>query len=393
MKVFKTQIMTIYSKHMIQEVDKKINYYNNILGKRLYGKTFSQDNPNYEKPCLLFDIDKDANKKYGRIYAYDRETSAHRASYALSKNMFVEDIPNKNEYNEILQICHGHNCPKRCIEPSHLSLKTNIENHYNDKIRDNTLIRGEDHYKSKFTSEQIKEMFDSKGTGTIKERAKKFGITRSNLANIDCGLSWSHITGLDNSKMREKNRKRLKESKKNIEYTPEFCEEILNRLKDKITISDISSYDNSFCHEYKDLDNEGYGKISIKGVGYRTHIISFEINQKRKRDLSGENKVVRHLCNNKACCNIKHLRFGTQSENTIDALENGSKSAIINKEIVKIVKFSLKSFYMSNDEIANEYNIGINIILHLKLNLTWKRILIYDSVHPVADLIKQYFNL
>ena len=48
---------------------------------------------------------------------------------------------------------------------------------------------------------------------------------------------------------------------------------------------------------------------------------------------------------------------------------------------------------MSNDEIANEYNIGINIILHLKLNLTWKRILIYDSVHPVADLIKQYFNL
>jgi hypothetical protein len=64
-----------------------------------------------------------------------------------------------------------------------------------DMDRDGTRIKGEDTYNATLTNELALEIYKSKGNGSQKERAERFNTTLSVVANIDIGLSWSHVTG------------------------------------------------------------------------------------------------------------------------------------------------------------------------------------------------------
>ena len=62
-----------------------------------------------------------------------KNASAHRVSYAIFNNLFLEDLTDNYD------VCHGKRCNSSCIEPTHLELKSKSENNYEDKIRDNSL--------------------------------------------------------------------------------------------------------------------------------------------------------------------------------------------------------------------------------------------------------------
>lgn len=112
---------------------KKLKYYSE-LPDRLYSKTVEKINPNFEKPCLEFTGLKENGQ--GKIYIYSKLELAHKVSYALSKFIFVEDIPTVNDKGERLKIYHGKNCDKSCIEPSHLTLKSKERIIRKQRIRD-----------------------------------------------------------------------------------------------------------------------------------------------------------------------------------------------------------------------------------------------------------------
>ena len=112
---------------------KKLKYYSE-LPDRLYSKTVEKVNPNFEKPCLEFTGLKENGQ--GKIYIYSKLELAHKVSYALSKFIFVEDIPSVNDRGERLKIYHGKGCDKSCIEPSHLMLKSKEKIIKKQRIRD-----------------------------------------------------------------------------------------------------------------------------------------------------------------------------------------------------------------------------------------------------------------
>lgn len=88
-----------------------------------------------------------------------------------------------------------HSCGKGnegCIAPEHLSWKTHAEN-MADSITHGTSTRGERGWHSKLTEAKVIEIRRLKGTMTIVEIARLFGITNQTVSAIHLRQYWKHI--------------------------------------------------------------------------------------------------------------------------------------------------------------------------------------------------------
>ena len=394
----KTSIATLIVNHLdyklkseieIKEImDKKYNdnktkYYKE-LPNRLYNKTTVQINDNYDKPCLLFGLNSICPYG-GQIKILGKSEYAYRVSYALKMNIFTENIPKYNEFDEILQVSHGNGCDKHCIEQSHLELKkAKNENNREDKIRDNTLPRGENHSKSIITNEQAQWILDTKGKGkTQKQRADEIKTSIYVVQHIDNGSSWAHLSNNSN-KISEKSDK-----KENDKFTSEDWVNILKYLKDHSEPSKTLYYNNTPCDIWTGPLENGYGKFRFKNVSRMAHVFAAEAKQGFERDITLKPKV-RHLCNKKSCVNPEHLSIGTNKQNMEDAIDNGSKVAKLTRYQVMYIKLLLRLTQMKIKDIANIFGVVATTISSIKNGKAWERI-DYDA-HQTAKIIQQYYK-
>lgn len=75
------------------------------------------------------------------------------------------------------------------------------------------------------------------------------------------------------------------------------------------------------------LDNKGYGFMKVKRgskwKNVKAHRVSYELhNEELPEDLG-----ILHSCRNRNCVNPEHLRAGTQKENGLDMIRDGSAAA------------------------------------------------------------------
>lgn len=97
----------------------------------------------------------------------------------------------------------------------------------------------------------------------------------------------------------------------------------------------------------KEISKEGYGKVRFKGKKYYTHRLFWALANDAVDELDNirdVGQVFRHLCDNKACCNPKHVVVGSRSENAIDAMKY-SKAKKYNEDIVEWL--FLYEFYLN----------------------------------------------
>jgi len=81
--------------------------------------------------------------------------------------------------------------------------------------------------------------------------------------------------------------------------------------------------DNTGCWIWRGpLDNDGYGQITIRGVGYRPHRVSYMM---YNGDITSGLYVL-HKCDRPSCVNPSHLFLGTQAENVLDCMKKGRRS-------------------------------------------------------------------
>lgn len=72
------------------------------------------------------------------------------------------------------------------------------------------------------------------------------------------------------------------------------------------------------CLEWQgNIDPGGYGKCRFDGNGYRVHRLMWQLHNGDIPD----GLVVIHNCDNRRCCEVSHMRLGTQAENVRDAQE------------------------------------------------------------------------
>ena len=126
-------------------------------------------------------------------------------------------------------------------------------------------------------------------------------------------------------------------------------------------------------------DDFGYSRIFINGKHKRLFRVLYEL-EFGKID---NNLVVRHICDNPSCCNIKHLEIGTQSDNVNDMVKrnrsvkgrNNLNFRGMKNPQSKLTDDVVISIFISNDsytKLAKKYGVSKITIRNIKKQICWK---------------------
>lgn len=179
---------------------------------------------------------------------------------------------------------------------------------------------------------------------------------------------------------------------------------INNIIDDRITDKKVKERINNRCEERPSKNNLEenclvwigcnfeYPSISVGGKKYKTHILSYMIENKITvipKDNNGKQLIVRHKCGVQHCVRASHLELGTHKENGQDKIRDGTNlsgeknpNAKISKELAILIKESLKNKndneYLTQSERAKKLNVSINIIISIDIGRTWKNLPPYN---------------
>lgn len=122
---------------------------------------------------------------YGQITVSGRMVQAHRLAWELTHGPIPPETPH------VLHNCPGWDNPT-CVR--HLWLGTHTDN-MRDKVAKGRQSRGEQHGRSKLTTEQVLEIRRLAAAGGITKRAigDRFGVTEQNIRAIVTGRNWAWL--------------------------------------------------------------------------------------------------------------------------------------------------------------------------------------------------------
>ncbi len=252
----------------------------------------------------------EVNNGYGTVKWFGTIRRTHRLALMAEYQITGRALPPNLED---LFTRHGTGCPKTCCDPDHLQWGTPADNNA-DQIRDGLVKSGDDHPRTKYKKAFIEEVKATKGQGTNKERAIRFGIPPEAVENMDGG------------RIGPEYQKVIKEKYKLRKPSPDDYQKWAETLKSWITIEDVDLMDpareyDSVHHICEKVDANGYGRISIQGKMRSAHRASLTV--KLNRPLL-KKEHARHLCLRKDCFNPNHLKEGTAFDNAKDKKLHGT---------------------------------------------------------------------
>lgn len=125
----------------------------------------------------------------------------------------------------------------------------------------------------------------------------------------------------------------------------------------------------SDCIEFKTVDlSTGYGKFRVDDKIWRAHRYAYFLHHGQVPPL------LRHTCNNPMCCNVLHLKPGTNQQNSEDMVAAGRQGKLLKPEQVKlIVKMHLKRGHTIT-KLAERYSVGVSTISNIITGKTWSKV-------------------
>ena len=138
--------------------------------------------------------------------------------------------------------------------------------------------------------------------------------------------------------------------------------------------SKVDSAPSECCWEWTaGKDKDGYGRFRLNKQLSLAHRLAYTLT---KGEIPN-GLIMRHTCDNPACCNPGHLILGTHADNMADKVQRnrqakGEKhyaSKLTATQVIEVYNSSLKQ-----DEIAKLYNIDQTTVSKIKLKKKWKHI-------------------
>lgn len=130
------------------------------------------------------------------------------------------------------------------------------------------------------------------------------------------------------------------------------------------------------CTSHKP-NSSGYPGIRRNGLNLKVHRYMYEkYNGKIPKELH-----VLHKCDTPMCINPEHLFLGTNADNVADKMAKGRcktgreehhwKSKLTQDDVIKI---RTQLLHLSNEEIANMFNVQKSAISKIRVGRTWNKI-------------------
>jgi hypothetical protein len=111
---------------------------------------------------------------------------------------------------------------------------------------------------------------------------------------------------------------------------------------------------------------DGYGRFRVNKRMVLAHRVAYTLTKGEIPD----GLIVRHTCDNPACCNPDHLILGTQADNMVDKVERKRcYSKLTATQAMEVYNSPLKQ-----DDVAKLYNIDQTTVSLIKLKNRWKHI-------------------
>jgi hypothetical protein len=129
------------------------------------------------------------------------------------------------------------------------------------------------------------------------------------------------------------------------------------------------------CWEWnRSTDHKGYGKVRFDGKMRMAHRVAYTL-------IHGsipEGMLICHACDNKLCCNPKHLFPGTAADNARDFVEKGLHSSaatkLTDKQAVKIRKLYADGTH-TYQELSEMFNMSLTSIGDIIRGTSFKHLL------------------
>lgn len=100
-------------------------------------------------------------------------------------------------------------------------------------------------------------------------------------------------------------------------------------------------------------NHNGYGSVRFLGKTELSHRVAYMVF--KDADILG--KVVRHSCDNRACCNPAHLSIGTQLDNVNDMIDRGRKPSKLSNKDVEEIKRMYLDLGIKQSVIAKQFGV------------------------------------
>lgn len=132
------------------------------------------------------------------------------------------------------------------------------------------------------------------------------------------------------------------------------------------------------CWEWRAAKSKGYGKFfPTRRKGIQAHRYAYWL-------VKGEipkGLIVRHKCDNTACCNPAHLEIGTSQDNSDDMIKRDRHrkgesvyGAKLTSEIVAEIKQLFNDTKLNNKEIGEMYGVTKCCIRKIRAGESWSHI-------------------
>lgn len=114
-------------------------------------------------------------------------------------------------------------------------------------------------------------------------------------------------------------------------------------------------------------DTWGYGQLIWYDKLWRAHRLAYVCYNGPIPD----GMLIMHTCDIPACINPKHLKLGTQQENTADKIRKGRfYKNTLDENSVRHIRSSTESNY----SLAKKYSVNESTITRIKHGVTWKHV-------------------